>query len=148
MASRAILQAHLDEVSFAILQDDWETYRKGITLPCAVITHRETKLVMTEADLTEGFDDFRSTLRSLRVTDYIRLVDQAIRLDEDLISGSYVSHVISGGQRIMAPFQSTMTSRQAGRRWCETAVCNGLANSRWPLVLHCSAAINSEGSVT
>ena len=146
MASREILQAYLDEVSFAVLQDDWETYRKGIALPCAVISHTETKIVATETDLRAGYDEFRSTLRVLRVTDYIRIVDAAIRLDEDLVSGSYISHVVSGGHRLLAPFHSSMTLRQVGGRWCATAVCNGLANGRWPLVLH-EKGVNQEGPV-
>lgn len=134
MDTAPIMQAYLDEVSNAVLKDDWETYRQGIALPCAVISHNETKIVTTEEDLRAGFDDFRRTLRILRVTDYIRLVDQAVRLDQDMISGSYISHVISGGQRIMAPFHSTMTLRRVGDRWCAASVSNGLANGRWPLL--------------
>jgi hypothetical protein len=146
MASRAIMQVYLDEVSFAVLQNDWETYRDRIALPCAVISHDKTKIVVTEEELKEGFEEFRSTLRILRVTDYIRIVDQAIRLDEELISGTYISHVISGGQRILAPFHSAMTLRLVAGRWCAAAVCNGLANSRWPLVLH-DRPTNLEGSL-
>jgi hypothetical protein len=134
MPSRAILQSYLDEVSAAALNNDWETYRKAIHLPCAVISHTGSKIVATEEDLRAGFDDFCSTLRIQRVTDYIRLVDQATMLDEDLISGSYISHVISGGQRILAPFRSNMTLRKVGGRWCAASVSNGLANSRWPFV--------------
>ncbi len=134
MPSRAILQAYLDEVSTAVLNDDWQTYSNGIHLPCAVISHDETKIVETEEDLRAGFDDFRRTLRIQRVTDYIRLVELATMLDEDLIAGSYISHVISGGQRILAPFRSNMTLRMVGGRWCAASVSNGLANSRWPFV--------------
>lgn len=134
MPNRAILQAYLDEVSCAVLKDDWETYRKGVHLPCAVISHTDSKIVATEDDLRAGFDDFRRTLRIQRVTDYIRLVDQATRLDENLLAGSYISHVISGGQRILAPFRSNMTLRMVEGRWCAAAVSNGLANSRWPIV--------------
>jgi hypothetical protein len=134
MPSQTILQAYLDEVSAAVLNDDWETYRTAIDLPCAVISHNESKIVATEDDLRAGFDDFCSTLRIQRVTDYIRLVDQATMLDEDLISGSYISHIISGGQRILAPFRSNMTLRKVAGRWRAASVSNGLANSRWPLV--------------
>ena len=134
MPSRAILQAYLDEVSRAVLNDDWETYRRGIHLPCAITSHDETKIVATEADLRAGFDDFRRTLIIQRETDYIRLVEEATMLDEDLITGDYISHIISGGQRILAPFRSNMTLRLIGGRWCAASVSNGLANSRWPLV--------------
>lgn len=146
MGSSAIMQAYLDEVSAAVLTNDWETYRKSILLPCAVISHEETKVVATEEELRAGFDEFRRTLRILRVTDYIRLVDQVIRLDEDLISGSYISHVIAGAQRILTPFHSTMTLRQVGGRWCAVSVTNGLANSRWPL-LQRGKSVDQEGTL-
>lgn len=134
MDAAAILQAYLDEVSTAVLTDDWDTYREGICLPCAVVSHDESKVVATLDELRAGYDSFRLTLIAQRVTDYIRLVDQATRLDRDLISGSYVSHIIAGGHRIIAPFHSLMTLRLVGNRWRAASVTNGLANSRWPLV--------------
>ena len=134
MDTPAILQAYLDEVSAAVLRDDWETYRAGIALPCAIISHDESKIVETEDDLHAGFTHFRDTLRAQRVTDYIRLVEGAMRLDTDLIAGSYVSHILAGGMRIVAPYRSQMTLRLVGNRWRAASVTNGLANSRWPLV--------------
>jgi len=129
-----ILQDYLDEVSRAVLADDWESYRSMVFLPCHIISHDESKVVETVADLKAGFDQFRDTLRFHRVTDYIRLVESTSRLDPDLITGSYVSHLISGGQRIMPPFRSQMSLRLIGNRWRAVSVTNALANSRWPLV--------------
>ncbi|NBZ88509.1 hypothetical protein [Stagnihabitans tardus] len=134
MDSKGILQAYLDEVSTATLKGDWETYRDHVALPCAVISHDESKIIETEEDLRAGFDQFRGSLQALRVTDYIRLVENAARLDHDLISGSYISHIIAGGQRIVAPYRSIMTLRLVGNRWKAASVTNGLANSRWPLI--------------
>ena len=98
MDAAAILRAHLDEVSAAALKNGWETYREGISLPSTVITHAESKVISTEDDLRAGYDTFRMTLMAQRVTDYIRLVDQAEQLDRGLIPGSYVSHLIAGGR--------------------------------------------------
>jgi hypothetical protein len=134
MDSAGILQHYLDEVSSATLKADWETYREAITLPCAVISHNESKIITTDDDLRAGFDSFTSTLHALKVTDYIRLVEHATRLDHDLISGSYISHLIAGGQRVLAPYRSIMTLRLVGNRWKAASVTNGLANSRWPLI--------------
>lgn len=55
-------------------------------------------------------------------------------MDHDLISGSYVSHIVAGGQRIVAPFKSLMTLRLIDNRWRATSDTNGLANSHWPLI--------------
>ncbi len=134
MDSAGILQSYLDEVSAATLRLDWEAYREAVALPCAVISHDESKVITSEDELKAGFDTFAGTLKALRVTDYIRLVEQASLLDHDLISGSYISHLIAGGQRVLAPYRSIMTLRLVGNRWKAASVTNGLANSRWPLI--------------
>ena len=77
MDAAAIMQSYLDEVSIAVLSDDWDTYRDCVCLPCHIISHDESKVVVTETDLKAGFDQFRDTLRGQRVTDYIRLVESA-----------------------------------------------------------------------
>jgi hypothetical protein len=134
MDSRQILQAYLDEVAAAVMAEDWPTYRDSVELPCRIVTHDEDKLVTTEEDLRAGYDVFRDTLRSQRITDYIRLVESASRPGNDLIAGSYTSHLLSGGQRILPPFRSEMTLRLVGNRWRAVSVTNALANSRWPLL--------------
>lgn len=134
MNAADILQIYLDEVSLAVMTDDWDTYRARISLPCHIVSHNENKVVSTVEDLKDGFDQFRDTLRLQRVTDYIRLVESASQPDLDLIAGRYVSHLISGGHRLIPPFRSEIMLRRAGDRWCAVAVTNSLTNSRWPLV--------------
>ncbi len=134
MDAATILQSYLDEVSVAVLADDWDSYRDAVSLPCHIVSHDESKVVATVEELKAGYDQFRGTLQAQRVTDYVRLVETAARLDPDLISGSYLSHIISNGNRVLLPFQSQMTLRLQGNRWRAASVTNALANSRWPLV--------------
>jgi hypothetical protein len=134
MDASDIFQVYLDMVSHAVMTDDWDTYRGTVHLPCHIVSHDESKVVETVKDLRAGFDQFSQTLRFHRVTDYIRLVEAASQLDADLISGSYVTHLVAGGQRIMPPFRSQMTLRRVGGLWRAVSVTNALANSRWPLV--------------
>ena len=72
-----ILQSCLDDVSTAVLADDWNTCRDAVCLPCHIISHDESKVVATLDDLKAGYDLFCATLRAQRVTDYIRLVESA-----------------------------------------------------------------------
>lgn len=134
MDAHAILQSYLDEVSHAVLTDDWDTYRDSVSLPCHIISHDETKVVATAEDLKSGFELFRDNLQVQKVTDYIRLVESAARMDPDLISGKYTSHILANGQRVLPPFRSQITLRLMGNRWRATSISNVLANSRWPLV--------------
>lgn len=134
MEAANILQTYLDEVSAAVLNDDWETYRDRVCLPCHIVSHDESKVVTTEEELRAGFDQFLLTLRAQHVTNYIRMVESAQMPDQTLISGRYVSHLIAGSQRVKPPFTSQMTLRLVGNRWRAASVTNALANSRWPLV--------------
>ncbi len=134
MEAADILQTYLDKVGLTVMVDDWPTYRDCICLPCHIVSHDENKVVSTEAELKAVFENFGDMLRSYRVTDYIRLVDTATKMDEGLISGSYVSHLLSGTTRILPPFRSQMTLRLMDGIWRAASVTNGLANSRWPLL--------------
>ena len=134
MDATHILQSYLDEVSTAVLADDWNTYRDAVCLPCHIISHDESKVVATLDDLKAGYNLFRETLHAQRVTDYIRLVESAAFLEPALISGKYVSHLLAGGQRVLPPFTSQLSLRLEGKRWRAASITNSLIYSRWPLV--------------
>lgn len=135
MQAAAILQTYLDEIAAAVMAGDFAAYRAGVVLPFHLVTHTANLTVSTEAELHDGFTSFHGMLRSQKVTDYIRLVESAQSLDPDLITGRYVSHLISGGMRVLDPFHSQITLRHVGGRWCAASITNALANSRWPLLM-------------
>ena len=134
MHASAILQDYLDEVGRTVMADDWDAYRLCVDLPCQIISAHESKVVSTVEDLKIGFEEFRNTLRTQRVTDYVRLVETAVQMDRELISGRYVSHLIAGSHRLIHPFRSEITLRLIGNIWRAVSVTNTLANSRWPLM--------------
>ena len=135
MDATRILQAYLDTVATAVMAGDWETYADHMCLPFFLVTHAANFEVNNAAKLQQGFDDFRQTLQIQQITDYIRLVDSAAQLDADLISGRYVSHLLSRGHRVIDPFYSEITLRLEGNQWRAASITNALANSRWPLSL-------------
>ncbi|SEN29498.1 hypothetical protein SAMN05216227_1010110 [Pseudorhodobacter antarcticus] len=135
-AAEAILQAYLDKVADAVMHDDWPRYLAAMTLPFHLVTHNGNIALTTEADLRATYDGFRQTLQVQRVTDYIRLVQTAKQIDDDLITGSYITHLLSGGQRLLDPFTSQITLRRSESVWCAVSITNALVSSRWPLLLH------------
>jgi hypothetical protein len=136
-----ILQAYLDTISTAVMANDWATYEAGMVLPFHLVTHAANISITTSEDLRAGFDTFRQTLTLQRVTDFIRLVESAKRIDKDLISGSYVTHLLSGGHRLLDPYTSQITLRRLDGTWRAASISNALANSRWPILLHGSHSI-------
>ncbi|MGV8987676.1 MAG: hypothetical protein ACOH2H_15500 [Cypionkella sp.] len=148
MNPAAFPQAYQDEVTTAVLNDDWEAFRCGISLPCAVISQTESMVVAIRAEPRIVFNSFCDMLCSQKVTDDIRLVEKAWPVDSDLIAGCDVLHIIAGGQRVTSPCRSLMTRRPTGNRRRAANLTNGLADRRWPLVrLEPSAELspNSEG---
>ncbi len=132
MSPMDIAQAYLDEAAAAVLADDWVTYRAGISLPCATVSRDGTTIIRTEAALRAGYDGIRAMLIGQGVTDYIKMVETAQFLDKDLISVSYLSHILVSGHRIMPPFRSMLDLRFEGRRWRAAGVTNGLSQNQWP----------------
>ena len=135
MDAPTLLQSYLDDVATAVMQGDWSSYESRICLPFYLITHTANLTVATEVDLRKGFDAFRETLKLQHITDYIRLVETASQLDPDLITGQYMTHLLAGGQRVIAPFRSSITLRLIGNHWRAASITNALANSRWPIVM-------------
>ncbi len=135
MEAGRILQSYLDRVAVTVMTADWETYADLICMPFHLVTHAGNIEVSTLEKLRQGFDDFRQTLQIQQITDYIRLVDSAAQLDAGLISGRYVSHLLSRGHRVLDPFYSEITLRLEGNQWRAASITNALANSRWPLTV-------------
>jgi len=136
MPTLQLLQSYLDEIGHAVMRGDWETYLNAVCLPFHFITESTSLVVASEADLRAGFDEFHQMLTLQRVTDYIRLAESAVDIDDLLISGRYVSHMItSGGHRLMPPFRSQITLRLVGNTWRAAAITNSLTNMRWPILI-------------
>jgi len=133
MDAPALLQSYLDDVAAAVMLGDWASYQAHVCLPFHLVTHTANLTVTTDTELRTGFDDFRETLRLQRITDYIRLVETASQIDPDLITGQYMTHILAGGHRVIAPFRSSITLRLIGNQWRAASITNALANSRWPL---------------
>ncbi len=135
MVQTVILQDYLDEIGDAVMSGDWDAYRRGVSLPFNLVTQAANIIVDTEAKLREGFDSFYQMLQSQGVSDYIRLVQSANALDPELLSGTYVTHIISHGNRVVPPYTSQITLRAHGNAWQAVSISNALRNDRWPLLV-------------
>ena len=128
------LQLYLDEVAATVMRRDFAGYRTYIALPFQLVTHAASMHIADEDALQRGFDTFALTLRAQRITDYVRLVEGAEELDEALITGRYVTHMMAGAHRVIPPFRSQITLRLEDGRWRAASITNALANARWPLI--------------
>lgn len=135
MQATRIAQAYLDDVAALVMADDWEAYTETISRPFMLVTHTATLTFTTPDDIRTVYDAFRSLLQTQKVTDYIRLVETAQQIDDNLISARYVTHLMTGGHRIMDPVRSSISLRLEGNRWRAASITNAVSSSRWPLLM-------------
>ncbi len=129
------LQLYLDEVGAAVMKHDYPAYRARMCLPFQLVTHVANINVTTEDELRQGFDVFADSLRIQKVTDYLRLVEGAEMLDDVLLTGRYITHLLAGSHRVIPPFRSHITLRLEDGHWRAASITNALANSRWPILV-------------
>ena len=112
------LQIFLDEVAGAVLRQDFAAYRECMALPFQVVTHTASLQIEYDHNLRQRFDTYAQAMRLQRITDWLRLVEGAEELDEALITGRYVTHMMAGAHRVMPPFRSQITLRsEASTGW-------------------------------
>lgn len=133
MDAKAELQTWLDTMSTATLAGDWRTYAAHVSLPFRLITETGDMTVQTEAELKRGFDGFVASLRAQAVSDYIRIVLSADRPAPDRMSGTYSSHILSQGLRVLPRFDSAIELAHQDGIWRATTIANTLNNDRWPI---------------
>ena len=129
------LQIYLDEVAGAVLRQDYAAYREHVALPFQVVTHTASLQIDNDRNLRQRFDSYAQALRVQRITDWLRLVEGAEELDEALITGRYVTHMMAGAHRVMPPFRSQITLRREDGRWRAASITNAHATSRRSLIV-------------
>lgn len=133
--ARALLQQFLDETSRAVLDGDWDLYRRRVILPFTLVTRTATIIVEDEDRLRMGFDSFNQMLALQRATHYIRRTEAATLLDPNLIAGGYTTHIFSGGLLIVPAFRSQVTLQLRDGLWRAATISNALVNERWPVLV-------------
>ncbi len=131
----AVLQKFLDETSRAVLDGDWETYRRRVILPFTLVTRTATMVVEDEDRLRMGFESFNQMLSLQRATHYICRTETATMLDPNLIAGGYSTHIFSGGLLIVPAFRSQVTLQLRDGMWRAATISNALVNERWPVLV-------------
>ena len=135
MPAIKLLQAYLDDSVATLFRADWNAYATTIALPFTMITEASILTVATEAELRAGYDAYQNMIQTQRLTDVARLAETAAELGETLISGRYITHMLSGALRVVPPYRSTITLRLTGNSWQAISVTNSLANMQWPIHL-------------
>ncbi len=125
-----IYQVHLDRLSDALIQGDFDTFKDRISLPHQITTETDVIRVATEAEMKDLFDRFAIMYANQGLTDFVRTVREAQFITPDEIIGTHISHQMRHGQRIMPPYPNRVRLvRDADGQWRETHCANAILNN-------------------
>lgn len=117
----AIYQAALNDVSAAVLAGDYAAYLRRIDLPYLLSTLEADLVLHSAEDLRPTFDAVHDMLHRNGATHYERIAREAAFTRADRIEGWHFTHVIAGGQRVIAPWaaRQALVLRADGWRFSE-----------------------------
>lgn len=135
MRATTILQAYLDEMGKAVMNEWFEVYASRIQLPLSILTSSANLTVRTLADLEEGFDEFVEMIRIRGVTDMLRTVQAATFQGNDHIVGVYETRLMAGDKLALPVFHSKMWIGCYDGAWKAIKIHNTTDEARWPMLL-------------
>jgi len=135
MRASTILQAYLDDMGKAVMNEWFEEYAARIQLPLNILTSSANITVSSRADLEDGFYDFVEMIRSQSVTDMLRTVQAATFQGNDHIVGVYETRLMAGDKLALPVFHSKMWIGCYDGVWKAIKIHNTTNETRWPLLL-------------
>ena len=133
---KIMIQEWLDRLTAAYSREDFEAYADMLVFPYVVVTRAAVLIIEDEVRLKEGFDAWVSMLKTQNVSDVIHTVQDANAIDDDLMSASYVTHLLRGATPICPPYSSTATFRCGADRTLRlVSMTNGMKNLSWPITV-------------
>lgn len=117
--ARDIYQAHLDVVSQALWERDFELITDLKTFPHVMRYPDEKRVYNTAEELVVAMEALRDKLEGLGATGYHRVCDQASfdPLDTGRITGSHWTYILRGGNYLSEPYHCKMVLRQRDGVW-------------------------------
>lgn len=128
-----IYQAALNEVSTAVLADDFDRYALMIDLPYLVHTEDARHLISTREELLPTFRAVHRTLRAQGVTHYERVARAGDYVHRDRIEGWHHTHLISNGALVKFPHRSKHAIVRRDEAWLFSEAHYAIRADRWPL---------------
>lgn len=135
MRASTILQAYLDDMGKAVMNEWFEEYAARIQLPLNILTSSANITVSSRADLEDGFYDFVEMIRSQSITDMLRTVQAATFQGNDHIVGVYETRLMAGDKLALPVFHSKMWIGCYDGVWKAIKIHNTTNETRWPLLL-------------
>ncbi len=128
-----VFQRHLDDVSEALMQGDFDAYFERVCDPLIVANEQSTIVITGEDQFRFGFDSYVGMLRSQRASHLMRLASSVTDLGPALLTGQYVTQILRDGHRIYGPFESALVLRLVDKVWKLACVASTSHRDDYPI---------------
>jgi hypothetical protein len=116
-SAKAIYQQSLDDSAHLMMTGQYDRLNEVIAIPHTIATlDLETTLGSGEI-LAKGVSAFIENLRTLGMTDYIRICSAAQFVSATQIEGAHRTYVISSGLHLVPPYKCEMTFQLLDGAW-------------------------------
>lgn len=135
-SAREIYQAHLDAVSVAFWEKDYNTMLSHILFPSFMETDDELIQMETPDDYRPSLHSFRRKLDRHGATAYHRLCRDAVFAADDpkRIEGVHETFALNGATPVMPPYLNQMTLVERDGRWLGAGIRAAVRNIDWHII--------------
>lgn len=131
--AKDIVEQLLDVTGRALLSGDFKAFAWVFNANHDIKTVSEHITVQDEDDLLRLFNHMHKYFKTARVTEIIRICEAAEFVTPTKITSTHVSHLISDGTRLRAPYPVLLTNEFINGRWMVTC-------GQYDLPTNCSQA--------
>lgn len=128
-------QFWLETFGATLITGDFENFAKGVELPLVVITYQTTTVISDTASLKSGFFSFHQMLKSMKITDAVRIGSELRQLSESMVTALFQTHILNGSVHVVPAWTSQLTLRRTDDQWRAVCVSNGVSDIRWPFTV-------------
>jgi len=132
---REEFQFWLETVGATLVTCDFETFQNSVELPLVLITRRSTIVISDNVMLRAGFNSYNAMLKSLKVTDTVRIGSEIRLLSDTMMTALMQTHLLAGSLHIVPAWTSQLTLRKKDDHWRVVAISNAMSDIRWPFEL-------------
>jgi hypothetical protein len=138
MSAQDIYQAHLDAVSEALWEHDFERVLDHISFPSFLETDDALLRINNREAYLPSLKTFRKTLQRLGATAYHRLCREAAFAPEDpnRIEGIHETYALAGTRPVLPPYLNQMTLVHKAGRWLGAGLRSATQNAQSMIITH------------
>lgn len=132
-SAQDIYQQVLNDTSQHINQPSFAGYAGTFRFPMSLHTETEDSVLTDPEELRPYFDTLVGIREASGADELARFAIHAAFVDDTLIAGHHIAHMLKDGQDIKAPVASRWLLRRIGEDWKIVSVANGLIDHEFPL---------------